>query len=118
MPYWIMANGTSDLPDSVVNPAKWGTAHGRYLTSLLEEFHREYTKPVKAFVYPIDNERNLRKIVDTFNDVYDSGDDIDFCVLAPEREYSLIDDENFRISSMSLGEFADNLEKYNKIASM
>lgn len=114
MPYWIMANGTSDVPDSVVDPSKWGTAHGKYLTSLLEEFHREYTKPVKAFVYPIDNERNLRRIIETFNDVYDSGDDIDFCVLSPDREYSLIDDENFKITSMNIGEFADNLEKYNQ----
>ena len=113
MPYWILANGTSDIPDSIVDPSKWGTAHGRYLTTLLEEFHREYTKPVKAFVYPIDNERNLRKIIDTFNDVYDSGDSIDFYVLSPGREYSSIDEENFKISSMNIGEFSENLEKYN-----
>lgn len=114
MPYWIMANGTSDIPDSVVDPKKWGTAHGKYLTSLLEEFHKEYSNPVKAFVYPIENERNLRKIVDTFNDVYDSGDEIDFYVLSADGEHSSIDDENFRISALSIEEFAEDLGKYNQ----
>lgn len=114
IPYWILANGTSDMPESIVDPSKWGAAHGRYLTRTIEEFHREYTKPVKAFVYPIENTRNLRKIVDTFNDVYDSGDDIDFCVLSAEEEYSSIDDENFHISSLSIAEFAENMGKYNR----
>lgn len=114
IPYWIMANGTSDLPDSVVDSRKWGTAHGKYLTSLLEEFHKEYSKPVKAFVYPVENERNLRKIIDTFNDVYDSGDEIDFCVLSADGEYSSIDDENFKISTLSIEEFAEDLGRYNQ----
>lgn len=114
MPYWIMANGTSDIPDSVVDSKKWGAAHGKYLTSLLEEFHKEYSKPVKAFVYPIENERNLRKIVDTFNDIYDSGDEIDFCVLSADEEYSSIDSENFKISTLSIEEFAENLGKFNQ----
>ena len=114
IPYWIMANGTSDLPDTVVDSRKWGTAHGKYLTSLLEEFHKEYSKPVKAFVYPVENERNLRKIIDTFNDVYDSGDEIDFCVLSADGEYSSIDDENFKISTLSIEEFAEDLGRYNQ----
>lgn len=112
-PYWIMANGTSDVSDSVVDPKRWGTAHGKYLSSILEEFHKEYSKPVKAFVYPLENERNLRKIVDTFNDVYDSGDEINFCVLSADSEYNSIDDENFKISTLSIEEFAEHLEKYN-----
>ena len=114
IPYWIMANGTSDIADSVVDTIKWGSAHGKYLACLLEEFHREYTKPVKVFVYPMDNEKNLRKIIDSFNDVYDSGDDIDFCVLSPGCEYSSIDDENFKISSININEFAENLHKFNQ----
>lgn len=114
IPYWIMANGASDVPDSVVDSKKWGTAHGKYLSSLLEEFHKEYTKPVKAFIYPIENENNLRKIVDVFNDVYDGGDEIDFRVLSADREYGSIDDENFKISSLSIGEFAKNLGVYNQ----
>ena len=114
MPYWIMANGTSDIPDSVVDPKKWGTAHGKYLTGLLEEFHKEYSKPVKAFVYPLENEKNFRKIIDTFNDVYDGGDEIDFCVLSADGEYSFIDDENFKISTLSIEEFAHDLGKYNQ----
>lgn len=112
IPYWIMANGASDSPESVVDSKRWGSAHGRHLTRLLEEFHREYAKPVKAFVYPIDDERNLRKIVDSFNDVYSSGDEIDFNVLSANGEYSSIDDENFRISSMSIEEFSEDLGKY------
>lgn len=114
IPYWVMANGTSDIPDSVVDPKKWGAAHGKYLANLLEQFQKEYSKPVKAFVYPMDDEKNLRKIVDTFNDVYDGGDEIDFCVLSANREYSFIDDENFKISALSIEEFAENLGKYNK----
>ncbi len=35
MPYWIMANGTSDIPDIVVDSKKWGKAHGKYLPGLL-----------------------------------------------------------------------------------
>lgn len=112
IPYWIMANGTSDSPESVVDSKKWGSAHGRHLTGLLEEFHREYAKPVKAFIYPIDDERNLRKIVDSFNDVYSSGEEIDFNVLSANGEYNSIDDENFKISSMSIEEFAEDLGKY------
>ena len=114
IPYWIMANGTSDLPDSIVDSKKWGTAHGKYLASLLEEFHKEYSRPVKAFVYPLENERNLRKIIDTFNDVYDSGDEIDFCVLSADGEYASIDDENFKISALSIEEFAENLGRYKQ----
>lgn len=114
MPYWIMANGISDVPESVVDSKKWGTAHGKYLISLLEEFHKEYSKPVKAFVCPVEDEKNLRKIIDTFNDVYDSGDEIDFCVLSADREYTSIDDENFKISALSIVEFAENLGKYNQ----
>ena len=109
-----MANGTSDAPETVVDPKKWGTAHGKHLSSLLEEYHREYSKPVKAFVFPIEAERNLRKIVDAFNDVYDSGDDIDFCVLSADREFTSIDEENFRLSTLTFEEFAENLAKYNQ----
>ena len=114
IPYWVMANGTSDAPETVVDSRKWGTAHGKHLSSLLEEFHREYPKPVKAFVYPIEDEKNLRKIVDAFNDVYDSGDEIDFFVLSADREFTSIDDENFRLSTLTFEEFAENLAKYNQ----
>ena len=55
IPYWVMANGTSDIPDSVVDPKKWGAAHGKYLANLLEQFQKEYSKPVKAFVYPMED---------------------------------------------------------------
>ena len=114
IPYWVMANGTSDAPETVVDSKKWGTAHGKYLSNLLEEYHREYPKPVKAFVYPIENERNLRKIVDAFNDAYDSGDEIDFCVLSANKEFASIDDENFRLSTLSFEEFSENLAKFNQ----
>ena len=114
IPYWVMANGTSDAPETVVDSKKWGTAHGKYLGGLLEEYHREYPKPVKAFVYPIDDERNLRRMIDAFNDIYDSGDEIDFCVLSADREFPSIDAENFRIFTLTFEEFAENLAKYNQ----
>lgn len=113
IPYWIMGNGTSDVPESVVDSQKWRAAHGRHLMQMLEEFHKEYSKPAKVFIYPINNEKNLGCIVDAFNDVYDSGDDVDFCVLSAESEYTYIDDQNFRISSVSLVDFCSNLESLN-----
>ena len=117
IPYWIMANGTSDIPESVVAPQKWGTAHGRFLSTAIEEFHREYAKPVKAFVYPFEDEKSLRKVIDSFNDVYDGGEEIDFCVLGADREYTSINEENFKISNISLQEFAGYLEKFNRDSS-
>lgn len=114
IPYWIMGNGTSDTPESIVDLQKWRSAHGRYLSQMLEEFHKEYSKPAKVFIYPIDSEKNLRCIVDAFNDVYDSGDDVDFCVLSAESDYTSIDDGNFKISPVSLGDFCDNLASLNE----
>lgn len=113
-PYWVMANGTSDKPETVVDPKKWGTAHGKYLTTLLEEYHKEYTKPVKAFIYSIEDEKNLRKIVEAFNDIYDGGEEIDFCLLSADRELNYIDYENFKLSKLKFEEFADNLLVYNQ----
>ena len=111
-PYWVMANGTFDDPESMAVSDKWGTVHGRYLVRLLEEFHREYSKPVKAFVYMGENERNLRKIIEYFNDIYDGGEDINFWVLSADGEYASIEQDNFRISSLTIEKFADNLKKF------
>ena len=114
IPYWVMANGTSDAPETIVDSKKWGGAHGKYLTTLLEEFHKEYTKPIKAFVYPFDSEKNMQKVVDAFNDVYDSGEEVDFIVLSAEEEYNSIDDENFKIYGLSFEDFSENLDLYNR----
>ena len=112
LPYWILGNGASDIPGSVVDLKKWGNAHGKYLTSLLDEFYKEYSKPVKAFVYPLEDEKSLRKIIEAFNDVYAGGDEIEFCVISAQREYSSIDNANFKISPLTIEEFAENLSKY------
>lgn len=112
MPYWIMANGVSDNPSSIADTKSWSSAHGKYLINVLEEFHKVYSKPVKAFVYPMEDERNLRKIIESFNDVYDGGEEIDFFVLSAEQEYNSINEENFKIFNLSFLNFCSHLHDY------
>lgn len=63
LPYWIMANGCADDPDTIIDESRWKSKYGRYLSDVLEKFHEMYTKPVKVFIYPIDNEKNLERVV-------------------------------------------------------
>ncbi len=112
IPYWIMANGVYDDPNSIADSKSWGSAHGKYLMNVLEEFHKVYFKPVKAFVYPMEDEKNLRRIIDSFNDAYDGGEEIDFCVLSAEQEYNSINEENFKILNLSFLNFCSHLHEY------
>lgn len=114
LPYWIMGNGSIDNPDSIAEENKWKNKYGKYLNGILEEFHKVYTKPVKVFVYPMANERNLERIVESFNDIYDEGEKVDFYVLSSQQEYSRIDSDNFRISSLTFEEFCNKLEVFNE----
>lgn len=109
LPYWIMANGCADDPDTIIDESRWKSKYGRYLSDVLEKFHEMYTKPVKVFIYPIDNEKNLERVVEAFDDVYESGDDADYYVLSAQGEYSRIDNGNFRILPLKFKEFCDNL---------
>ena len=109
LPYWIMANGCSDAPDTIVDESKWKSKYGRHLTDVLEKFHEIYTKPVKVFIYPIDNEKNLERVIEAFDDVYESGDDADYYVLSAQFEYSRIDNENFKILPLIFEDFCSNL---------
>lgn len=109
LPYWIMANGCADAPDTIVDESKWKNKYGRHLSDVLEKFHEVYTKPVKVFIYPIDNEKNLERVIEAFDDVYESGDDADYYVLSAQGEYSRIDNENFRILPLKIEDFCDNL---------
>ena len=97
IPYWIMANGVYDDPNSIADSKSWSSAHGKYLMNVLEEFHKVYSKPVKAFVYPMKDEKNLRRIINSFNDAYDGGEEIDFCVLSAEQEYNRSRSEERRV---------------------
>ena len=78
LPYWIMANGCADDPDTIIDESRWKSKYGRYLSDVLEKFHEMYTKPVKVFIYPIDNEKNLERVVEalrqccTSHSFYDS----------------------------------------------
>ena len=112
VPYWIMANGVYDDPNSIADSKSWSSAHGKYLMNVLEEFHKVYSKPVKAFVYPMEDEKNLRRIIDSFNDAYDGGEEIDFCVLSAEQEYNSINEENFKILNLSFWNFCTHLHEY------
>ena len=109
IPYWIMANGNSDNPDTIVEVSKWKNRYGRFLDDTLEKFHSVYSKPAKVFIYPIENEKNVEKIVESFDDIYDEGETVDLFVLSPEYEYSRIDGINFRKSPVSINDFCDNL---------
>lgn len=57
LPYWVMANGYIDAPETIVDENRWKNKYGRYLSDVLERFHEVYTKPVKVFIYPMDNEK-------------------------------------------------------------
>lgn len=108
LPYWIMANGCADAPDTIVDESKWKSKYGRHLSDVLEKFHEIYTKPVKVFIYPVDNEKNLERVIEAFDDVYES-DDADYYVLSAQVEYSRIDNENFRILPLKFEDFCNNL---------
>lgn len=112
-PYWVFANGISDDPSSIVSNDKWITKYGRHLSTLIEEFHKVYAKPVKVFVYPMDYEKNLERTVQAFNDVYDDGNDVDFYVLSPESEYAKIDEDNFNVVELTIENFCHNLSILN-----
>lgn len=106
LPYWIMANGCADAPDTIVDESKWKSKYGRHLSDVLEKFHEIYTKPVKVFIYPVDNEKNLERVIEAFDDVYES-DDADYYVLSAQVEYSRIDNENFRILPLKFEDFCN-----------
>lgn len=44
LPYWIMANGCADDPDTIIDESRWKSKYGRYLSDVLEKFHEMYTK--------------------------------------------------------------------------
>ncbi|MBD5448889.1 MAG: hypothetical protein HDR28_01765 [Lachnospiraceae bacterium] len=108
MPYWVLANGTADIPESVVSIEKWKNKTGKYLGDLLENFHKEYTKPAKVFMVPIGNEKATEKITDAFTDIYD--ENVDFAMLSADSDYSNIDLENFKTYKLTLKEFSNNLQ--------
>lgn len=112
LPYWVMANGYIDAPETIVDENRWKNKYGRYLSDVLERFHEVYTKPVKVFIYPMDNEKNLERVIEAFDDVYEAGDDADYYVLSAQSEYSRIDNENFRILPLSFKDFCNNLSVY------
>lgn len=112
--YWVMANGNVDDDNSIVEENKWKARYGRFLEEMLDKYHSAYTKPAKVFIYPIDNEKNLEKMIDAFNTIYEDGEDVDFCVLSSSQEYSKIDVSNFKKSSLEFRDFTENLMVYHE----
>ena len=110
-PYWVMANGMSDKPESIVPDTKWRAVYGRNLDDLLGGFKKAYAKPAKVFVYNISNEKNLVKIVDEFQDAYESGDEIEFFVIEPKDFFSQIDYKNFMKENISFSSFCNKLSE-------
>ncbi|SCX17622.1 hypothetical protein SAMN02910339_02457 [Lachnospiraceae bacterium YSD2013] len=110
---WVMANGVADVPESIGPTNKWISLYGRHLSTMLEEFHKVYAKPVKIFIYPVDYEKNLERVVQAFNDIYNDGADADFYVLSSKTEYSKIDSDNFNVVGLSIEQFCKNLNILN-----
>lgn len=111
IPYWVIANGISDNPDTISELHKWKNKQGKYLSQLLERYHADDTRPAIVIMYPVDNEKAVEKIVDSFNDAYDAGDDVEIIALSAQSDFVDIDAENFKVSALSIEGFCDNLSK-------
>lgn len=111
MPYWVMANGSVDDPESIVELHKWKNRQGKYLSTLLEKFHTDDSRPAIVIMYPVANEKAVEKIVDSFNDAYDAGEDVEIIALSSETDFVDIDTDNFKISALSIEDFCNNLGK-------
>lgn len=107
--HWIMANGNADDSSTITDGRYWKSRYGKNLEAMLEKFYSSYTKPAKVFIYPFGDERNLEKVVDSFNTIYCDGDDIEFFVLSADSEYARIDFDNFKKMPLKFEEFCDNL---------
>ena len=114
LPHWVFANGLSDNPESVASIDKWSGKYGKFLSPLLEEFHKVYTRPVKVFIYPTDFDRNIERIVQVFDDNYNDGDDVEYFVVSSDSEFARIDGENFNKIDLSFGQLCENLAKMNE----
>ena len=114
-PHWVMANGTSDIPDSIkTDSMSWKAVYGRNLDDVIEEFHKVYSKPAKVFIYNIADERVLEKVVDEFNEmygVYGGKTDVEFFVIEPKSFYERIDYENFKRINIPFVAFCNNLSE-------
>mgnify|MGYP001851936540 FL=1 len=111
IPYWVMANGSVDNPESIVDLHKWKNKQGKYLSTLLEKFHTDDSRPAIVIIYPVDNEKAVEKVVDSFNDAYDAGEDVEIIALSSQTDFVDIDAENFKISALSIDDFCNNIGK-------
>lgn len=118
IPYWIMANGMSDIPDSIESDSeKWRARYGRNFDNLVEEFHKSYSKPAKVFIYNVIQERTLERIVDDFNDIYEAGKDIELFVIEPKDFYNRIEHDNFKRIDMPFSLFCSQLSESSHASS-
>ncbi|MBQ4901148.1 hypothetical protein KB559_20095 [Paenibacillus sp. Marseille-P2973] len=109
-PYWVMASGYIDQPESIANQKDWKFKYGRNLSDFLDKFHAEYTKPLKVVIVSFVEERIVEKIIEDFNIAYDNGNDIDFFALSSVGDFGRIEDENFKKSSLTLESLLMHLE--------
>lgn len=83
------------------------------LECCLKSFVRDVLKKDDKFINFEKDKRTIKeyvsRVVEAFDDVYESGDDADYYVLSAQGEYSRIDNGNFRILPLKFKEFCDNL---------
>jgi DNA polymerase III delta prime subunit len=108
-PYWVMASGYADDLSSISTSKDWRLKYGRNLADFLDKFHAEYTKPAKVIIASFNEDRIIEKIIQDYNVAYNNGEDIDFIALSSESDFARIDEDNFKISSLSLDALLSNL---------
>jgi len=101
-PYWVMASGYADDPVTIATSRDWRVKYGRNLADFLDKFHAEYTKPAKVVIASFSEDRIIEKLVQDFNVAYNNGEDIDFVALSSESDFARIDEDNFKISLLTL----------------
>lgn len=111
-PYWVMASGVADdLSSIALDHKEWRMKYGRHLSDFLDKMHSEYTKTAKVIIISNIDERIIEKIVQDFNVAYDNGEDVDFIALASLNEFIRIDEDNFKIASLTLEPLLANLSR-------
>lgn len=103
-PYWLMAFGYSDIPESIADNKNWLNKYGKNFYSFMDQFHSVYSKPAKVIIM-FENEKIIQRITDEINAVYDNGENVDFFVLSNDSTFNNIDLENFKNIPLTVNSF-------------
>lgn len=115
-PYWVLANGYDDKPESVMKKYQaWKTKYGQQLFKFFNRFYSVYSKPAKVIVMQGTGNEELAYIVGELNSAYlnDDGEtsNIDFYLLSGENEHLEIEYENFKTTALTLEDLSSHIAK-------